>query len=50
MKDELSGKIMTDFLASSPKTYIYLIDSRDENEKAKGKANFVIKLELISED
>ena len=36
MKDELGGKIMTNFVGLRAKTYSYLIDGGSENKKAKG--------------
>ena len=36
MKDELGGKIMTEFAALRPKTYNYLTDDDNENKNAKG--------------
>ena len=36
MKDELGGKIMTEFVALRPKTYSYLTDYCKEDKKAKG--------------
>ena len=36
MKDELGGKVITDFAALRPKRYIYLIDNNNKNKKAKG--------------
>ena len=36
MKDELGGRIMTDFAALKPKTCSYLTDDSDENKKVKG--------------
>ena len=35
MKDELGGKIMTEFAALRPKIYSYITDNNDENKKAK---------------
>ena len=37
MKDELSGKIMLQFLALRPNAYSYLIDDGDENKNKKIK-------------
>ena len=36
MKDELGGKIMTEFAAPTPKTYSYLMDDGKSDKKAKG--------------
>ena len=36
MKDELGGKIMTEFIGLRAKTYSYLIDNGSEDKKAKG--------------
>ena len=36
MKDELGGKIITEFVAFRPKTYSYLIDDDKNVKKAKG--------------
>ena len=46
MKDELGGKIMTEFGALRTKTYSYLTDDRKEDKKAKGTKKCVIKREL----
>ena len=46
MKDELGGKIMTEFVALRPKTYSYLKDGRKEDKKAKGTKKCVIKRNL----
>ena len=35
MKNELSGKIMTEFAALRPNSYSYLTDDNDENKKQK---------------
>ena len=43
MKDELGGKIMTEFVARRPKTYSYLMDGGDTDKKAKGTKKCVIK-------
>ena len=43
MKDELGGKIMTEFCALRPKTYSYLMEYDNEAKKAKGTKNCVIK-------
>ena len=39
MKDELGGKIMTEFVGLRPKTYSYLIDDGNSDKKAKGTKN-----------
>ena len=36
MKDELGGKIITEFVALRPKTYSYLTDDDKNVKKAKG--------------
>ena len=43
MKDELGGKIVTEFVTLRPKTYSYLTDDGKENKKAKGTKKCVIK-------
>ena len=51
MKDELGGKIMTEFVALRPKTYAYGIDDDDsEVKKAKGANKCVIKRVLKFND
>ena len=42
MKDELGGKIMTEFVALRAKTCLYLTDDCKEDKKAKGTKKFVI--------
>ena len=36
MKDELGGKIMTNFVGLRVKPFSYLIDDRSDGKKAKG--------------
>ena len=43
MKDELGGKIITEFVTPRPKTYSYLTDDGKEDKKAKGTKKCVIK-------
>ena len=43
MKDELGGKIITEFVTLRPKTYLYLTDDGKEDKKAKGTKKYVIK-------
>ena len=43
MKDELRGKIMTEFVVLRPKTYSYLMDDDSEAKKAKGTIKCVRK-------
>ena len=43
MKDELGGKIITEFVPLRPKTYSYSTDNGKEDKKAKGTKKFVIK-------
>ena len=50
MKDELGGKIMTEFVALRPKTYSYLTDDCEEDKKAKGTKKCVIKRRLKFSD
>ena len=50
MKDELGGKIMTEFVALRPKTYSYLTDDCKEDKKAKRTKKCVIKRGLKFND
>ena len=43
MKDELGGKIITEFVTLRPKTYSYLTDNGKEDKKAKGTKKCIIK-------
>ena len=43
MKDELGGKIITEFVSLRPKTYSYLTDDGKDDKKAKGTKKCVIK-------
>ena len=43
MKDELGGKIITEFVTLRPKTYSYSTDDGTEDKKAKGRKKCVIK-------
>ena len=43
MKDELSGKIITEFVTLRPKTHSFLTDDGKEDKKAKGTKKCVIK-------
>ena len=50
MKDELGGKIITEFCALRPKTYSYLMDDGGSDKKAKGTKKCVIKRRLKFND
>ena len=50
MKDELGGKIMTEFAALRPKTYSYLMVNGNSDKKAKGPKKCVIKTVLKCND
>ena len=43
MKDELGGKIITEFVTLRPKTYSYLINDCKEDKKVKGTKKCIIK-------
>ena len=49
-KDELGGKIMTEFVGLRAKTWAYLMDNGSENKKAKGRKKCVIKRRLMFEN
>ena len=46
MKDELGGKIMTEFATLRPKTYSYLTGNIDENKKTKSIKKCFLKQKL----
>ena len=50
MKDELGGKIITEFAALRPKTYSYLMDDGNSDRKAKGTKKCVTKRVLKFND
>ena len=43
MKDELGGRVITEFVALRPKTYSYLADDCKEDKKAIGTKKCVTK-------
>ena len=49
-KDELGGKIMTEFCALRAKAYSYLMEDGSEHKKAKGTKKCVVKRELRFEN
>ena len=50
MKGELGGQIMKEFVRLRPKTYRYVKDNNNEDKKAKGTKEFLIKRKLKFED
>ena len=50
MKDELGGKIITEFVTLRPKTYSYLTDDYKEDKKAKGTKKCIIKRMIKFDD
>ena len=50
MKDELGGKIITEFVTLRPKTYSYLTNDGKEDKKAKGTKKCVIKRMIKFDD
>ena len=47
MKDELGGKIITEFVTLRPKTYSFLTDDGKEDKNAKGTKKYVKKFLLV---
>ena len=50
MKDELGGKIITEFVTLKPKTYSFVTDDGKEDKKAKGTKKCVIKKKIKFND
>ena len=50
MKDELGGKIMTEFVALRPKLYSYKVLDGSEDKKCKGIRKCIVKKTLTFED
>ena len=50
MKNELGGKIMTEFAALRPKTFSYLMDNGNSDKNAKRTKKYVIKRRLKFND
>ena len=48
MSDELDGKVIRDFPPLKPKTYTYLIDDHDENNKSKRHKNLNLKVKRLN--
>ena len=49
-KDEIDGKIMTEFCALRAKTYTFKLDDDTEMKKAKGTKKCIVKRELMFEN
>ena len=49
-KDEIGGKIMTEFCALRAKTYAYELDDDTEMKKAKGTKKCIVKRDLMFEN
>ena len=49
-KDEIGGKIMTEFCALRAKTYAYKLDNDTEMKNAKGTKKCIVKRELMFEN
>ena len=50
MKDELGGRIMTEFITLRPKAYTFLTDDGKEDKKAKGTKKCVMKRKIKFDD
>ena len=50
MKDELGGKIITEFITLRPKAYTYLTDDGKEDKKAKGTKKCIIRRMIKFDD
>ena len=50
MKDELGGRVITEFVILKPKTYSHLTDDFKEDKKAKGTKKCVIKIMIKFDD
>ena len=50
MKDELGGKIITEFVTLRPKTYSFLTDDGKEDKKARGTKKCIIKKKVKFND
>ena len=50
MKDELGGRVITEFVALRPKTYSFLTDDCKEDKKARGTKKCVIKRMIKFDD
>ena len=50
MKDELGGKILTQFAALIPKTYSFLTNNSDENNRPKDTKKCLVKRILKFDD
>ena len=50
MKDELGGKIITEFVTLRPKTYSFATDDGKEDKKAKGMKKCIIKKKTKFDD
>ena len=50
IKDELGGRIITEFVTLRPKTYSFLTDDGKEDKKSKGTKKCVIKKKITFND